>query len=84
MPLRGVYIPNFGKISVKISILGFYTLIVALMGVKFGTEEWTEVAPPGRKTSKSAMLSAKVLYAHIDTDLLAKLLYTDLYLLIFQ
>jgi len=28
---------NFGKISVKLSVLGSYTLIIALMGVKFGT-----------------------------------------------
>ena len=38
---RGIYIPNFGKLSVKISVLGSYTLIVALMGVKFGMEEGT-------------------------------------------
>ena len=37
-PLRGVYIPHFGQIWVKISILGSYTLVVAPMGVKFGTE----------------------------------------------
>jgi len=41
MPLRGVHIPNFGQISVKISLWGSYTLIIAPMGVKFGTEEWT-------------------------------------------
>ena len=36
--LRSVYIPHFDQISVKISVLGSYTLIVAPMGVKFGTE----------------------------------------------
>jgi len=40
-PLRGVYIPNFDQISVKLSVLGSYTLIIAPMGVKFGTEEGT-------------------------------------------
>jgi len=30
-PLRGVYIPHFGKICVKISVLGSYTLVVAPM-----------------------------------------------------
>jgi len=40
-PLWGVYIPHFDQISVKISVLGFYTLTDALMGVKFGTEEGT-------------------------------------------
>ena len=43
---RGVYIPKFFKISVKISVCNFwgsYTLIVALMRVKFGMEEWTEL-----------------------------------------
>ena len=33
--IRDVYIPNFGEISVKSSVLGSNTLIVALMGVKF-------------------------------------------------
>jgi len=45
MPLWGVYIPYFGQISVKISVLGvlYGTLIVAPMGVvKFGMEEGTE------------------------------------------
>jgi len=41
MPLRGVYIPHFDQISVKISVLGTYTLIVSPMGVKFGVEEGT-------------------------------------------
>jgi len=41
MPLWGVYIPHFDQISVKISVLESYTLTVALMGVKFGTEERT-------------------------------------------
>ena len=34
----------FGQISVKFSVLGSYTLIVAPIGVKFGTEEWTKVS----------------------------------------
>jgi len=40
-PLRGVYVPNFGQISVRISVLGVLYLTVAPMGVKFGTEERT-------------------------------------------
>jgi len=28
----GVYSPNFGKILIKISVLGSYTLIIAPMG----------------------------------------------------
>jgi len=42
-PLWGVYIPHFDQISVKISVLGSYTLTVAPMGVKFGTKEGTSV-----------------------------------------
>jgi len=42
-PLRGVYIPHFDQISVKISVLGSYTLIVApIYMVKFGAEDGTE------------------------------------------
>jgi len=37
-PLRGVYIPHFDQISIKISVLGSYTLVVAPMGLKFGVE----------------------------------------------
>jgi len=52
----GVYIHKFGKISVKISVLGSYTLIVAPMGVKFGVEEWTPISamchPCGAKNLK--------------------------------
>jgi len=34
-PMRGVYIPKLGKMSVKFSVLGgFYTLIVPPMGMK--------------------------------------------------
>ena len=33
--LQGVYIPHFDQISVKFSVLGYYTLIVVPMGVKF-------------------------------------------------
>jgi len=40
-PLPGIYIPNFGKTSVKISVWGSYTLIIAPIGVKFGAEEGT-------------------------------------------
>ena len=36
-PLQGFYIPYFDQMSVKISDLGSYTLILALMGVKFVT-----------------------------------------------
>jgi len=42
MPLWGVYIPHFGQIWVKISILGSYTVVVAPMGVKFGVKEGME------------------------------------------
>jgi len=31
-PLGGIYIPHFYQISVKILVLGSYTLTVALMG----------------------------------------------------
>jgi len=31
-PLWGVYIPNFGKISVKIAVFGSYILTLAPMG----------------------------------------------------
>ena len=37
------YIPTFGKISVKFSVLEAYTFIVAPVGVKFGVEEWTSM-----------------------------------------
>ena len=40
-PLRGAYIPHFDQISVKISVLGSYTLIIVPMWVKFGVEEGT-------------------------------------------
>jgi len=56
--LWGVHIPQFGQISVKFSALGSYTLIVAPMRVKFGTEEWTEGAtchPFGAKNLKIAL-----------------------------
>jgi len=46
-PLRGVYIPHFDQISVKISVLGSYTLIVKPMGVKFGTEAVPNFTPIG-------------------------------------
>jgi len=45
--LKGVYIPNFGKISVKISVFGVYTLIVAPMRVK--SQSVQRVAPAGEK-----------------------------------
>jgi len=37
-PLRGVYIPHFGQIGVKIQFWGSYTLVITPMGVKFGME----------------------------------------------
>jgi len=63
--LWGIYIRHFDQFSVKISVLGSYTLTVAPMGVKFGMEEGTfhakfhrhrcNVSPLwGEKTSKSA------------------------------
>ena len=63
--VQGLYISHFDQISVKISVFGSYTLIVAPMWVIFGVEEGTSstpnftpsvqrVAPARRKTSKSA------------------------------
>jgi len=40
-PLRCVYIPNFGKISVKISVLGVLYPYLYTDGVKFGVDKWT-------------------------------------------
>jgi len=41
-PMRGVYVPHFGQILVKnFSFGGPYTLVVAPLGVKFGTEQGT-------------------------------------------
>ena len=40
-PSRGVYIPQFDQISVKISVLESDTLTVAPMGVKFGEQQGT-------------------------------------------
>jgi len=40
-PLPGVYIPYFDQISVKISVMGSYNLVVAPNGLKFGMEEGT-------------------------------------------
>jgi len=37
-----IAISETSEISVKICVLGSYALIVALVGVKFGMEEWTE------------------------------------------
>jgi len=50
--LRGVYIPNYGKISVKIQLWGSYTLIVAPIGMKFGIlhakfHRWGEIRHGG-------------------------------------
>jgi len=43
----GVYILHFDQISVKISVLGSYTLTVAPVGFKFGMEEGTfQISPP--------------------------------------
>jgi len=68
MPLQGVCIPKFGKISVKLSVLGSHTLIIVPMGVKFGLEEWTIpcqilpplmqcIAPAGQKRPQNLPLS---------------------------
>ena len=43
-PLRGVYIPHFGQIWVKISIFGVLHPFRCTDGVKVGTEEGTKVA----------------------------------------
>jgi len=51
-PLWGVYIPNFGKISVKISVLGSSSFIAALMWVKFGMKEWTFAVQKLYKSNK--------------------------------
>jgi len=55
-PLRGVYIPHFDQISVKISVLGSYTLTVVPMGVKFDAEEGTKAlrSPPPRQISPTS------------------------------
>jgi len=59
-PVWEVYIPKFGKISVNIQFWGSYALIVAPMGVQFGTEDPTcqiartsvqRVTPAKRKAS---------------------------------
>jgi len=47
MPLWGIYIPHFDQILVKFQFWGSYTLTVALMGVKFGTEEVPNFTPIG-------------------------------------
>jgi len=39
--MRGVYIPHFVKSQQKFKFWGSYTLIVAPMGGKFGTEKGT-------------------------------------------
>jgi len=41
MPLRGVYIPHFDQISVKISVLGVLYPYSCTNGVRFGMEEGT-------------------------------------------
>ena len=43
MPLRGVYIPHFDQISVKISVFGVLYTYRAPMGMRFGTEEGTTI-----------------------------------------
>jgi len=53
--MRGVYIPNFDQISVKISVFGLLCLTVAPMGVKFGTEEGRcQISPPSVQRVASA------------------------------
>jgi len=44
----GVYIPIFGKISVKISVTGVLYLIIAPMGVKFGMDSYHAKFHPHR------------------------------------
>jgi len=44
-PLRGIYIPKFSKISVKISVLEVLYPYRCTDGVKFGMEEWTSSMP---------------------------------------
>ena len=45
-PLPGVYIAHFlSNLSKKFQFWGFYTLVVAPMGVKFGTEEGARFHP---------------------------------------
>jgi len=41
--LRGVYIPNFGQILVKISVFGVLYPYRCTDGVNFVTEEWLRV-----------------------------------------
>jgi len=55
-PLRGVSLPHFGQIWVKISILGVLHPCRWTDGVKFGFHPLSvqRVAPAGRKNSKSA------------------------------
>jgi len=45
-PLRGLYIPHFGQIWVKLSILGSYNLVVAPMGVKLDIWNLDQRSPP--------------------------------------
>jgi len=52
-PLRGVYVPHFGQISVKIFQFWWsYTLIVAPMRVKFNTEASVPNFTPIRATCR--------------------------------
>ena len=48
MPLRGVYIPHFDQISVKISVLGVLYPNHCTDGVKFGTDEGTFIPPKAK------------------------------------
>jgi len=44
MPLRGVYIPHFDQISVKISVSGVLYPYRCTDGVKFGTKEGSSLS----------------------------------------
>jgi len=61
-PLRGVYIPHFDQISVKISVLGVLYRKRCTDGMKFGTSSVPNftpsvqrVAPAGRKPQNRPM-----------------------------
>jgi len=60
MPLRGVYIPHFDQISVKISVLRVLYLTVAPMGVKFGMEEGPNFTPIGATCRPCAAKNLKI------------------------
>jgi len=55
-PLQGVYIPHFDQISVKVLVLGSYTLIVAPIGRNF-TPIGATCRPCGAKKPQNRPLS---------------------------